>query len=365
MNNGSERRLVKVERDGASSESHPASDSPAGELIEFKKWPQVESSEGGKMRLVVQQAESESITTNQTDGYRLKRPEKVIAEDEYSESLSNIISRDYFGGMPPDTSVTPSVSLDEYQAKYTSEDNDSFNSLLEAQIQEQREKFSWLWKSNKLDSGHVESTKRIMDKQQARFITDRAFTESERATENLGLTDRRPTRLRSNVAKDAKNALMFAPEVIGEKNNKRPAHEVKPKKISRENTRLDISHNAKSSHNLPAVHSAVDVITPPTVNSYGFVTENTYSYEPPAQSRRDNIHDRILKNEAEKKRQKKEESIFSFNSRSGRITKTPVSSRGASGSQVSGTPLSPAAARLMGRVKSTKMSGFDFTPKRK
>ena len=55
---------------------------------------------------------------------------KVLEEEEYIDSLSNIIARDFYPGLPSNDS-TVNLSLDQFQTKYTSQDNHSFNQIIQ------------------------------------------------------------------------------------------------------------------------------------------------------------------------------------------------------------------------------------------
>ncbi|CAG8894821.1 unnamed protein product [Penicillium egyptiacum] len=64
----------------------------------------------------------------------------------------------------PDVS---NMGLVAFQAKYTSEDNESFNKVLDKQNEKRREKYPWLWNGNKIPSARQiahqqEETKRII-----------------------------------------------------------------------------------------------------------------------------------------------------------------------------------------------------------
>lgn len=48
--------------------------------------------------------------------------------------------------------VDMNLSLTDFQAKYTSEDNESFNKVLGSQNEKKREKYAWLWNRNKIPS---------------------------------------------------------------------------------------------------------------------------------------------------------------------------------------------------------------------
>src|SRR5271154_7343383 len=61
-------------------------------------------------------------------------------EEEDEEDRKERILREDVKGM----------RLDMFQAKYTSEDNESFNSLLDEQNAKQREKYAWIYRGNKM-----------------------------------------------------------------------------------------------------------------------------------------------------------------------------------------------------------------------
>ncbi|KAK9449098.1 nuclear protein DGCR14 [Limtongia smithiae] len=49
-----------------------------------------------------------------------------------------------------DATANTALALDQFQAKYTSKDNESFNKLLDERNQKNREKHAWLWNGNNL-----------------------------------------------------------------------------------------------------------------------------------------------------------------------------------------------------------------------
>ncbi|KAI9786841.1 MAG: hypothetical protein M1839_005072 [Geoglossum umbratile] len=73
-------------------------------------------------------------------GYGGDTPMSAIS-DESSASTSLRDDR-----LKPDTSL----SLDNFQSRYTSEDNESFNKLLDNQNEKRAQRYSWMWAGNKI-----------------------------------------------------------------------------------------------------------------------------------------------------------------------------------------------------------------------
>ena len=126
---------------------------------------------------------------------RLKRPPKTLSEEDYTSAITTIIERDFYPNLsemrkqtryldaveegnpiriataarrlttPRNVAVEDEdeedrrermlqedvhgMKLDMFQAKYTSEDNESFNALLDEQNRKQREKYAWMFNGNK------------------------------------------------------------------------------------------------------------------------------------------------------------------------------------------------------------------------
>lgn len=126
---------------------------------------------------------------------RLKRPPKTLSEEDYTSAITTIIERDFYPNLsemrkqtryldaveegnpiriataarrlttPRNVTVeeedeedrrermlqedVQGMKLDMFQAKYTSEDNESFNALLDEQNRKQREKYAWMYNGNK------------------------------------------------------------------------------------------------------------------------------------------------------------------------------------------------------------------------
>lgn len=131
---------------------------------------------------------------------RLKRPPKTLSEEDYTSAITTIIERDFYPSLAeirlqskyldaveegnPIRIATAArrltdniarkngtqseeetdeerkerllkedvkgMRLDSFQAKYTSEDNESFNSLLDEENEKRREKYAWKYHGNKM-----------------------------------------------------------------------------------------------------------------------------------------------------------------------------------------------------------------------
>lgn len=231
---------------------------------------------------------------------RIKRPPKVLEEDEYTAALSDIIARDYFPGLResqaqheylaalesgndawiaeagqklrdaaapatrgkrrsarntrfegtpsatprtpmngrvPDTPVgytgsetpmtvaesevdneremarkeldTSTLSLGAFQAKYTSEDNESFNTVLDKQNQKRREKHAYLWTQDQ----RLPSARQIAHRaREAKLLKQReedAVAGRELVPMTSGATDSRPAKPDTWTIKRPNNTFMF------------------------------------------------------------------------------------------------------------------------------------------------------------
>ncbi|CAK7264145.1 hypothetical protein SEPCBS119000_000849 [Sporothrix epigloea] len=134
------------------------------------------------------------------------------------------------------------ISLGAFQAKYTSEDNESFYKLLDKQNQKRAEKHAWLWNGNKLPSKMQVKQKEVRDRLLASGTTsvDRGHKQ-----DCLAMQDRDDRPAAPETWKEtSKNALMFLPDsqVEGQLETvaqKRQAESLAaPKSIVYANTRL-------------------------------------------------------------------------------------------------------------------------------
>jgi protein DGCR14 len=135
----------------------------------------------------------------------------------------------------PEPSVDLNLSLGAFQAKYTSEDNESFSDLLDKQNTKNREKHPYLWSGNKIPSARQIAYK------------EREAKRLEASKDSNALTvynqDNRPAM--PNYTKSApRNTLMFGPESV-EDEHLTVAQEAEaksnapPKSIVHSNTRIE------------------------------------------------------------------------------------------------------------------------------
>lgn len=291
--------------------------------------------------------------------------------------------------------IDTNMSLGVFQAKYTSEDNESFYKLLDKQNQKRAEKYGWLWRGNKLPSKQEMRQMEIKAKLVAsgRSLRDDGFERDRLAIED---NDDRPA-LPDTWKSAPRNALMFGPDGVedGMETNASRAQDTSragPKTIVYENTRIpgpavaqDSSH--PPSPTLSAVRDAIagrpkagdrdstfaDGNETPRVNGYAFVddeepeepvsdvpainlgfgddTPNPFKIQD--QRKREGLHHRMVDRIAQSKRTSAKMGLV------GKIDMTPVP-KFPNSPRVSGG-LTPAAQRLWSRIGSSS-GASDKTP---
>lgn len=272
------------------------------------------------MSLVRREGDSKALIKEDQSVYvPLKRPPVVLEEDLYIDGLSEVIKRNFF----PDSSAaeggestaqssgrsrhhhidgderiissaaTPSVgsqniysvdavsstpvaiaqtglSLSQYQAKYTSEDNASFLELLDKQNLLKREKYAWHYKGNKIYS---ENTERQEQRLQGARLEEQ---------KKIGWIDDRMNPAAWTVT--PKNALMFDPDVIVPDSQPQATQT----QIHLKATRFQKPGSDQSrppSPSMSTIHRAMqgddydDSDDEPRVNGYTFIDEPETPYE--------------------------------------------------------------------------------------
>ncbi|KAJ5179601.1 Nuclear protein DGCR14 [Penicillium capsulatum] len=202
----------------------------------------------------------------------------------------------------PDVS---NMGLLAFQAKYTSEDNESFNKVLDQQNEKRREKQPWLWNDNKIPSArqiahHQQETKRITA-QGGNPETSVVKRDDQQPAIKTDLTAR-PARPDTWKARP-NNSLMFQPSSIEDthetlQQKAEITSRAEPKRTLYQNTRLldadaaaaaDATTNVPPSPSLSAIKDAIagrprlgeteaasafDGSETPRVNGYAFVDED-------------------------------------------------------------------------------------------
>ena len=310
------------------------------------------------------------------------------------------------------------MGLMAFQTKYTSEDNESFNKLMDRQNAKHREKYAWVWSGNKIPTArqiahHTREAKRITA--QGEKPADNADEKKALIKSDL---DSRPAKPDAWDAKP-ENSLMFLPSSIEDTHETiqqrvEAASRAGPKKVLYQNTRLGSSSSEDGSQQQPpppspAISAIQDAIAgrprltgseasaggytggeTPRVNGYAFVDEDEPEPEPepsssfgqngdddahllgsadktpnpfqiPQNRKREDLHHRMVDRMARTKRAEK----------ANVQTKTPVIPRFASSPRVDfgrtpssvATPgaarktLTPAAQKLLNRVGNSTPRG--------
>jgi protein DGCR14 len=392
---------------------------------------------------------------------RIKRPQKVLDEDAYTDAISEIIARDFFPGLleaetqqeyldaldskdnawissasrrlshvmtpgrrgrrgtsvqtplraasetpqggyggdtpmsvmsnfsmastqaPAKPDIDTNMSLTSFQAKYTSEDNESFYKLLDKQNQKRAEKYSWMWGGNKLPSNMMLKQKEVEVKL---LESGKSLVDDGGKRDRLAIRDvvEKPAMPDSWKAR-ANNNLMFRPESVEDtvetiaqraQNESRAA----PKGVAYANTRMPVVDvmvpEIPPSPSLSAIRDAIagrprrtdsesgyDGSETPRVNGYAFVDdepEEEYTlpvarielgkgdstpnpFKIKEQSRREDLHHRMVDKVAKSKRASEQVGM------TGKVDRTPVP-KFPSSPRVGTGGLTPAGQRLWSKV---------------
>lgn len=273
---------------------------------------------------------------------RIKRPQKILEEDDYVSAVSKIIARDFFPGLienetqqeymdalesgdkswisnasrrlnqvmtpgstrgrrgtslqtphtlaadtpdggrmidtpmsvrsdactvdtqAPRDEIDTNMSLSSFQARYTSEDNESFYRLLDSQNRKKAEKYAWMWTGNKMPSKQMLKQKEIETKLLAngRCLHDDGGQRDRLAISALGEKPAKPDSWNSRP----KNYLMFSPDGV-EDSTQTIAQKAQgesraaPAVVAYHNTRLPIletrTANPPSSPSFSAIKDAI------------------------------------------------------------------------------------------------------------
>ncbi|KAF2397131.1 hypothetical protein EJ06DRAFT_454340, partial [Trichodelitschia bisporula] len=169
--------------------------------------------------------------------------------------------------------VDLSLSLSAFQAKYTSEDNESFNALLDKQNNKRAENYAWAWNENK-----------ILAPRQIAYRERQAKLEASRAESQLQVyEDTRPAMPEHKVSAP-RNALMFIPDSIEDSQvTVSQAAEARsnapPKAVLHDNTRMPIAAPVEPpippSPSMSAIDAAIAGRPRPTHSEAGYIGSET------------------------------------------------------------------------------------------
>ncbi|KAH8652346.1 nuclear protein DGCR14 [Xylariales sp. PMI_506] len=299
-----------------------------------------------------------------------------VSESGQSTTASTVAER---------TDVDTNLSLVAFQAKYTSEDNESFYKLLDRQNSKRAEKYAWLWAGNKLPSKMQLKQKQI----EAKLVEKRSLVDDGFKRDRLAIKDREERPSQPDTWKSLpNNTLMFAPDGIEDAmetvaQRAEASSRAAPKGVNYHNTRLPVPHisdeaSDPGSPSLSAVRDAIagkrtgSVATSsvvgsetPRVNGYAFVDDEEPEYSESSkeealidlgpgdatpnpfiikeQSKREALHHRMVDSISQAKRTSARVGM------TGKADSTPVP-KFPSSPRVGGTGLTPAAQRLWGKI---------------
>lgn len=317
------------------------------------------------------------------------------------DTPGSILSIASTAALSDESDIDTNLSLGAFQAKYTSEDNESFYKLLDKQNLKKSERYAWMWSGNKIASprqiAHRRREAKMLDSKSSQEAIDgRALLQIEPPDTRPAKPDAWPSR--------PSNPLMFGPNSFEDaaqsiQQNADSTSRAPPKAVVYDNTRL--ANKAPGpidppySPSLSAVQDALSgrprptaseasfpVSSPPStprVNGYSFVDPDPDPTPPPEPekkavsllpsallgvgdakpnpfsikdgSRREALHHRMVDKVARGKRARKREAEI----------KTPVMPRFASSPRIARGGLTPAAQHLLGKVGG-KVGGWEPKP---
>lgn len=287
------------------------------------------------------------------------------------------------------------TSLSQFQANHTSEDNESFNAVLDKQNLKRRERHAYLWTpdqripSKSLITQRANEAKPLAEKNEIEASAVRDGRELIPIT--TGAIASRPAKPDSWRQKNPTNSLMFQPESIEDsgvqtiQEAREAASKAGPKEIVFANTRFPPHHMIEHPGTVPPSPSLNTSIIArrdarranssttfpgnetPRVNGYSFVDDEEDDPEPPLSepsyrdllagqttdlspnpfkihdsTPRESLHHRLVEKDSFKKRRKQ-------------LDSNPTPSASTPGSSGIGGNMTPAAKRLMERLGRTPM----------
>ncbi|KAK0752086.1 nuclear protein DGCR14 [Schizothecium vesticola] len=332
-------------------------------------------------------------------GTAAQTPVGTFAGDTPATVVSSV------AGSQPPPPIDTDMSLGAFQARYTSEDNESFYKLLDKQNQKKVEKYAWLWTGNKLPSKQQIKQKEV----EAKLLKERgSLVDDGFKKDRLAIRDKddRPAAPEQWKSKPH-NELMFAPEgvdglVESVADRAQAESRAPPKQIIYANTRMpqpsvtvEPNRSRASSPSLSEIRGAIagnrrpgDLDSSvagggdetPRVDGWAFVDDEEPEpklaptpvpvinlgsgdaapnpFQLQDQGKREALHHRMVDRISQSKRTSARLGV------TGKVERTPAP-KFPSSPRVFGGSMTPAAQRLWGRIDTAGRKGSEspFTPK--
>ncbi|KAJ9641918.1 hypothetical protein H2199_005132 [Coniosporium tulheliwenetii] len=183
---------------------------------------------------------------------------------------------------PRTPEVDTTLSLTAFQSKYTSEDNESFNALLDTQNAKRAKKYAWLWSGNKIPSGRQIAYRA----RSAQLLKSSELAAAQNALIPRPSQDPDARPAMADTAPSApKNAFMFAPDSIEDTHTTvaaaaEAASTAPPRTVNHSATRLpssttDAEALIPPSPSLSAIDAAIAGRPRPTASEPGYAGSET------------------------------------------------------------------------------------------
>ncbi|KAG0203123.1 DiGeorge syndrome critical region protein 14 [Mortierella sp. GBA30] len=205
-------------------------------------------------------------------------------DDLTSETPSeSTLGRDrVVSSLPAETNtIDTSLSLDQFQARYTSEDNASFNEIIEKINARKKEKYRWMYdqenKSLKLiEGGPTPDQKLLRQSGEVGDMEKGALVSTKEEATNLSLVSTEKSGVIPTWGYKAKNTLMYFPEGLGTELEEKLIRG-NPKEIVHKNTGFQgqdllVVNQAAASKFDPDPYLKGKSTDSPKVAGYGFVS---------------------------------------------------------------------------------------------
>ncbi|KAF9980821.1 DiGeorge syndrome critical region protein 14 [Mortierella antarctica] len=202
----------------------------------------------------------------------------TLVRETPSESTLGIMSSTS-GAVTAAENIDTSLSLDQFQARYTSEDNASFNEIVEKINARKKEKYRWMYdqenQSQKLIEGGRNPKQLLLRQAGEDNDTTTDAAEEDPAKMSLVMAEKKSGIIPTWDYK-AKNTLMYFPEGLGtqldEKTTRGNPKEIVHRNTSFQGQDLLVVNQAAASKFDPAAYVEGQTTDSPRVAGYGFVS---------------------------------------------------------------------------------------------